>query len=1397
MKTKILSILALLLMTVTQGAWAQETLTVFDGKGTNQYIPMYGIYFDSYTKSECIIPASELTAMEGGTITAITFYAKSVGGSSSTFSPANQKVFLKEVSGTTLDGFSGMTDATVVFDGTLPMPTTTGGYTITFSKGYTYNGGNLLIGVYNDVKGSYNDVTWYGKYVQSDRVSAYGADPSSLAGVGLNALSFLPKTTFTYATPDPVDLGLPSGKKWADMNVGAGSETGIGTYFEWGETTAYDNNNSYSGNNPTTLPLSNDAAYANWGSNWRMPTKAEYDELLNETYTTWTWYNDYNNTGVGGYLVTSKTNGNSIFLPKTGYMRDGSLTGQHRGDYWSSTINGSVNNEAYALGLGSGDKGTYNFSRSYGFPVRPVQMFAGEGTEASPYLIASTTDWDNLSAAVNGGETYSGKYFKMTANVGTVSTTVGTGASAFNGTFDGNGHTLNVNISNSNEDTRTAPFAWAGGSAVIKNLHVTGSLTNTARTSGIVGSCYATTQISSCRVSATISGGNHTSGISISGGQITNCLFDGKINGTGYTAGFATHVADGTKITNCLFKPQDGSSIPSNQGCFYTSSSGNTPTLTNCYYTSTAGGTAQGENGSGMTAAQLVENLGPSNWKVVDGNAIPKVHPGLSGEGTEASPYLIASTTDWNNLVSAVNGGEAYSGTYFQMTANVGTVSTWMTGTFSGTFDGDGNTLTVGYSSSASGCAPFGNLRAATIKNLIVDGTISTSGERAGGIAWWVLEGNMTYITNCRVSATINSTVSGGASTGGFVGSVQDYGTDGKLTITGCAFTGSLLGSSTNTCGGFVGWNGGTLTIENSLFAPASVTMGTTYSATFTRGGTVTNSYYTQKFNEAQGTQARTIAAGDYVSSLSVTKGNATATYAVSGITVYSGGIDFNDGSTTTFYGGSGQEVSLALTAETRTGYQFKQYAASQGTLSDETTNAPTLTMPAANSTANDVVTISAEYDPLYNATFADGNDNTDWTINPTSGVAGTSVTVSYTGENKVKSVTVAPKGALTGKFSISSTKQVQFSKGNLQYNGSAWSFHTNQYDCVFTSISTATDYPMDIFCWGNIDAPAYDGKTGIGTNGVDLSGSSDWGSNTITNGCTGWRTLTLAEWEYLFANHSYGYATVAGQTGVIILPDVFTDPMRNNGSAAFAASTASWTANVYAAGDDWTAMEKAGALFLPAAGGRDGSYIGSVGIKGSYWSSTAYTTHGHFISFEVGSEPVTYYSIHGYGKSVRLVKDVVSGPVAYQECPNDQHPHWIDLGLSSGTLWQCCNEGATVPEGYGSYYSYNDAQSYNPPTKDQIQELLDNTNSGWTRLNGVYGRWFTSNKNGGKVFLPAAGYIWTGGVTDVGDYGNYWSSTPVGSDSASALNFDSSDVECNNGDCSRLVTSVRPVRKN
>lgn len=192
-------------------AKAQETLTVYDGTGDNQYIPMYGYYFDAYTKSEFVLPSSELTDMEGGTITGLTFYAKTVATTNPTWGSANQKVFIKEVTGTILGGsFSGMEGATIVFDGLLTMPTTsTDGYTITFTEGYVYNGGNLLIGIYNDVKGKYNKVEWYGVSGLTSGVSAYGNNGSSLGSCTYNAQSFLPKTTFTYTPSGGVSCAKP------------------------------------------------------------------------------------------------------------------------------------------------------------------------------------------------------------------------------------------------------------------------------------------------------------------------------------------------------------------------------------------------------------------------------------------------------------------------------------------------------------------------------------------------------------------------------------------------------------------------------------------------------------------------------------------------------------------------------------------------------------------------------------------------------------------------------------------------------------------------------------------------------------------------------------------------------------------------------------------------------------------------------------------------------------------------------------------------------------------------------------------------------------------------------------------------------------------------------------
>ena len=151
-----------------------------------------------------------------------------------------------------------------------------------------------------------------------------------------------------------VDLGLSV--KWATCNVGASKPEEYGDYFAWGErqpksiynwsTYKYCNGssssltkyNTYSSfgtvDNKTQLQLSDDAARANWGGSWRMPTRAEQDELRNNCTWTWTTQN-----GVNGYKVTSKSNGNSIFLPAAGYRSDSSLNyAGNVSDYWSSSL---------------------------------------------------------------------------------------------------------------------------------------------------------------------------------------------------------------------------------------------------------------------------------------------------------------------------------------------------------------------------------------------------------------------------------------------------------------------------------------------------------------------------------------------------------------------------------------------------------------------------------------------------------------------------------------------------------------------------------------------------------------------------------------------------------------------------------------------------------------------------------------------------------------------------------------------------------------------------------------------------------------------------------------------------------------------------------------------------
>ena len=191
-----------------------------------------------------------------------------------------------------------------------------------------------------------------------------------------------------------VDLGLPSGLLWATCNVGASAPEEYGDYFAWGETqpkdyydwsnyqycsgsyytmTKYCQDPSYGYNgftdDLTTLEPSDDAATANWGDGWRLPTKADFEELYNNTIMTWSQQG-----GVNGRLFTAP-NGNSLFLPAAGERYGSSLryVGNY-GFYWSSSLQTGIPYSAWYFYFGSGIYGMYGgVNRNLGQNVRAVR----------------------------------------------------------------------------------------------------------------------------------------------------------------------------------------------------------------------------------------------------------------------------------------------------------------------------------------------------------------------------------------------------------------------------------------------------------------------------------------------------------------------------------------------------------------------------------------------------------------------------------------------------------------------------------------------------------------------------------------------------------------------------------------------------------------------------------------------------------------------------------------------------------------------------------------------------------------------------------------------------------------------------------------------------------------
>ncbi len=198
---------------------------------------------------------------------------------------------------------------------------------------------------------------------------------------GIENVTFVKETTtdpISPATPgQAIDLGLSV--KWASYNIGASKPEEYGDYYAWGETEVksdysestyqYYKNGSYIHIGDNICGTQYDVAHVKWGGKWRMPSKAELDELREKCSTEWTSLN-----GVNGYKVIGP-NGNSIFLPATGFRHGvnfGDGTEGIYGYYWLGTLD--TGNSAFIIGFYDGANGFPNLVvlRYMGFPIRPV-----------------------------------------------------------------------------------------------------------------------------------------------------------------------------------------------------------------------------------------------------------------------------------------------------------------------------------------------------------------------------------------------------------------------------------------------------------------------------------------------------------------------------------------------------------------------------------------------------------------------------------------------------------------------------------------------------------------------------------------------------------------------------------------------------------------------------------------------------------------------------------------------------------------------------------------------------------------------------------------------------------------------------------------------------------------
>ena len=541
-----------------------------------------------------------------------------------------------------------------------------------------------------------------------------------------------------------------------------------------------------------------------------------------------------------------------MYVKMTDNVNASSMAGQYDSEPFSGTFDGDRKTLNLSI-VNTGTSGSLTDPSTGTAPFHYIKNAVIKNVKTTGCVSATAIHTSGLVGLADGTNTIQGC---------TVSTTINTTANYVGGIL-AHGITSNttiqdcifngtINGSSGGSSYVAGLYGWShGGSPVVKNCLENGTYTNASSFNPVFLSWSGGARVSGTYyLSGKNSGGDY-------GTRVYTALPDGEMCGQ-VTAADGNNYYALTTVSgiNERYQLLDESVTPVPVVKFF-----NTTLTQNTDYT-----VSYSDNTSGGTGSVIITGINDyTGTKTVNFKIAANT---LTGSGTEGDPYVISSNDDWTSFANSVNSGFTYSGEFVKLTKNVNAsvnVGLRNNEPFSGTFDGDGHTLTVTLTANAAstsgnteGIAPFHFIRNATIKNLRTAGTITSTTNHTSGLVGFSEGTNA--IQNCMVSTTLN--VKNYA--GGFVG----HSLTSRVTIDDCLFNGVINGSSSVIIAGIWGWkDGGSGSIVNCL-ENGTYTGVSSYDAIGWTPVTPTNTYRMHSSTQGIATTTEALADGTITTAL-------------------------------------------------------------------------------------------------------------------------------------------------------------------------------------------------------------------------------------------------------------------------------------------------------------------------------------------------------------------------------------------------------------------------------------------------------------------------------------------------------------------------------------------------